>query len=297
MNIAEGSGQEDAKRMNDGGRFLGLFERFRELLERFREKSWIERLARFGLATKGFVYIMIGVLAVQVSLGLREKVAGARGALGVIADEPSGQVILGVVAVGLAGYVLWRAVQAVLDPEGKGWSLRGIAKRISYALSGAAYALLAYAALCLAAGAAVARNDHQARDWAARFLDWPLGPWLVGLTGLGILGLGIGTMYGAYHARFREKLHPGALTGKAGTWVTWSGRIGLAARAIVFGLIGSFLIRAALESNPRRVRDLDGALQVLAWQPYGTPILFTVAAGLAVYGAYLLVEARFRRIP
>ena len=260
-------------------------------------KPWIERLARFGFAAKGFVYILIGVLAVQVALGLRDKPAGARGALAVIVEQSSGQLLLGVVAVGLAGHVVWRFVQAILDPGNKGTNLRGIAKRAGYALSGAAYALLAYTAIRLTLGAAIGGNDHRARDWTARFLDWPLGPWLVGMAGVTVMGLGANALYGAYSARFREKLQPEALTAKTGAWVIWAGRIGLAARGTVFGLIGIFLTRAALESNPRRVRDLDGALQVLARQPYGTAILFLVAAGLVGYGAYLFVEARFRRIP
>ncbi len=260
-------------------------------------KPWIERLARFGFAAKGFVYILIGVLAVQVALGLRDKPAGARGALAVIVEQPSGRLLLGVVAIGLAGYVLWRFVQAILDPGNKGSNAKGIAKRTGYALSGAAYALLAYTAIRLTLGAATGGNDHRARDWTARFLDWPLGPWLVGVAGMTVLGLGVNALYVAYGARFHEKLQPEALSGKTGGWVTWAGRVGLAARGTVFGLIGVFLIRAAVESNPRRVRDLDGALQVLARQPYGTGMLFIVAAGLAAYGAYLFVEARFRRIP
>ncbi len=260
-------------------------------------KPWIERLARFGFAAKGFVYTMIGVLAVQVALGLRDETTGARGALAVIVEQPSGQLILGVVAIGLTGHVFWRFVQATLDPGNKGTNLKGIAKRAGYALSGAAYALLAYTAIRLTLGVAIGGNNHLARDWTARFLDWPLGPWLVGMVGLAVMSLGVIALYGAYSARFREKFQPDVLSRKTGAWVTWAGRIGLAARGIVFGLIGVFLIRAALESNPRRVRDLDGALQVLARQPYGTGMLCLVAAGLAAYGAYLFVGARFRRIP
>jgi hypothetical protein len=65
---------------------------------------------------------------------------------------------------------------------------------------------------------------------------------------------------------------------------------------IVFGLVGVFLIKAAVEYNPRAAIGLDGALRKLAAQMYGSVLLGLVAAGLVAFALYSLSDARYRRI-
>jgi hypothetical protein len=79
-------------------------------------------------------------------------------------------------------------------------------------------------------------------------------------------------------------------------WTTHAGRLGYAARGAVFGVIGVFLIQAALQTDPDAARGLGGALGTLARQPFGPYILGTVAVGLAAYGVFMFVTARYRRI-
>jgi hypothetical protein len=80
-------------------------------------------------------------------------------------------------------------------------------------------------------------------------------------------------------------------------WTKRSGQAGLAARGVVFCIIGVFLIQAALSANPEEARGLGGALDTLAAQPYGPYLLGAVALGLVGYGVYCAVNARYRRIP
>jgi hypothetical protein len=72
--------------------------------------------------------------------------------------------------------------------------------------------------------------------------------------------------------------------------------VGLVARMIVFGLIGVFVIKAAVDYNPRDAIGIDGALQKLAHQTYGELLLGVTAAGLVAYAVFCLVEARYREI-
>jgi hypothetical protein len=60
--------------------------------------------------------------------------------------------------------------------------------------------------------------------------------------------------------------------------------------------MGLFLILAAFRQEPGEAKGLAGALNTLAEQPYGPFLLGAVAAGLALYGLYMFVEARYRRI-
>jgi hypothetical protein len=75
-----------------------------------------------------------------------------------------------------------------------------------------------------------------------------------------------------------------------------AGRVGHAARGVTFGITGVYLLVAALHQSPEEARGLAGALAALLEQPYGPVLLGVVAAGLAMYGLYMFVEARYRRM-
>jgi hypothetical protein len=65
---------------------------------------------------------------------------------------------------------------------------------------------------------------------------------------------------------------------------------------VVFGLVGIFLVKAAIEYQPTAAVGLDGALAKLAHQSYGSWLLGLVAAGLVAFAVYSLSDARYRRI-
>ena len=74
------------------------------------------------------------------------------------------------------------------------------------------------------------------------------------------------------------------------------GVFGHLARMVVFGLIGYFLVRAAIDYDPDKAVGLDGALNKLAHASYGPILLGIVAAGLIAFAAYSVVDARYRRV-
>ena len=65
---------------------------------------------------------------------------------------------------------------------------------------------------------------------------------------------------------------------------------------VVFGLVGIFLVKAAIDYNPNNAVGIDGALAKLASNSYGPFLLGIVAAGLIAFGVYSLSDARYRRI-
>jgi hypothetical protein len=86
------------------------------------------------------------------------------------------------------------------------------------------------------------------------------------------------------------------MQGAVRPWAIGSGVVGHAARGVVFGLVGVFLAKAAIEYDPNEAIGVDGALLKVANASYGTLLLGLVAAGLVAYAVYCLVEARYRRI-
>lgn len=257
---------------------------------------WLARLARLGYAAKGIVYMIVGVLATQAAFGAGGQTTGSEGALQEIVTQPFGQVLLGIVAIGLVGYALWRFVQAGVDPDNKGSDAKGIATRLGYAVSGIIYGSLAVTAVRIMMGSSSGGGDSSSQTWTARLMSQPFGQWLVGIVGAIIIGLGLVQFYKAYKAKFREELKLGEMSSTEETWATRIGRLGFAARGVVFGIIGGFLIQAAYQSDPSEARGLGSALQTLAQQPFGPWLLGIVAIGLIAYGIFMGVMARYRRI-
>jgi hypothetical protein len=260
-------------------------------------RPWLERFGRFGYAAKGVVYALVGVLAVQEAFGRGGKTTGTEGALQAIARPPFGQFLLGVVAVGLVGYALWRFIQAIMDTENKGTHAKGIVTRGGYVVIGLIYAGLAVSAVRLIMGSGGGGSgEASTQGWTARLLSQPFGQWLVGIVGAVVIGIGLYQFYQAYSAKFREELNSVEMSSSEETWATWIGRFGFAARGVVFGIIGGFLIIAAIQAQPQEARGLGGALQTLVQQLYGPWLLGIVAIGLVAYGLFMFVLARYRRM-
>jgi len=259
---------------------------------------WIEGLGRFGYAAKGLVYLIVGGLAVQAALG---EEGGATtdqsGALSHIASAPFGRSLLVVMAVGLVGYALWKMALGILDTEHKGTEWKGLLARAVSVGVGFIYLGLAYSAMRIAMGVGnVQGSSQQTQDWTAWLMSQPFGIWLVILAGLLVIGNGLFQFYRAVKMDLCEDLDCGAMRGDQQTWVERIGRAGYAARGVAFMTIGGLLVAAARHHNPSEAQGLGGALATLASQPFGPYILLLVAAGLAAYGFYALVEARYRRM-
>lgn len=256
---------------------------------------WIERLARMGYIAKGIVYTIVGVLAMQAALGTGGQTTGSSGALHQIVTQPFGTFLLGIVTVGLVGYALWRVVQAVTDADNQGSDASGIGKRIGYVVSGVLYGGLAWTAAQIVMGSG-GGGGSSTQDWTARLMSQPFGVWLVGIVGVIVIGTGIYQIYKGVTAKFCEKLHLASMSKREQTWALSAGQFGLSARGVVLGLIGLFLIQAALETNPNQARGLGRTLQEVAEQPAGPWLLGIVAIGLIAYGIFMAFLGRYRRI-
>ena len=256
---------------------------------------WVERLARFGYAARGVVYAVIGLLAIQAAFGGRgqiEQQATPQGALQRIAEQS--RFLLALVAIGLAGYALWRFVQAVLDPENKGTDPKGLVKRGAMLASGIVYATLAIFAARIISGSGSSSGGSQ--DTAASLMDKPFGRWLVVLAGIAVIVSAAYQIHEAYTKKFRRRLKLEEMDPTEERLATHTGQVGLASRGVAFLLSGWFLIQAGLRYDPSQARGLGGALETLARQPYGPWLLGIVALGLIAYGAYSFLQARYRKI-
>jgi len=201
---------------------------------------------------------------------------------------------LALVALGLLGYAAWRLFQGILDPENEGRDAEGVVKRLDHVVNGLFHAALAVSVGGVALGSGGGGGGPD--DWTATLLQQPLGRLLTVAVGAGVVIIGLFQFYRAYDAKFMEKLKPGEMGPRERTWTRRGGRLGHAARGVVFVLIGAFLVQAALQSDPNEARGLGGALSALAGQPFGPYLLGAVAFGLVCFGLFMFVVARYRRI-
>ncbi|HEY8566563.1 MAG TPA: DUF1206 domain-containing protein [Beijerinckiaceae bacterium] len=253
-----------------------------------------ESLARLGYGARGLVYCLVGGLALIAAAGSGGQTGGSRSALATLLDQPFGRVILAIVTLGLAGFAVWRIVEGVTDADRRGGSGKALAVRTAHILSGLAYAGLALTAAGMALGRGRGQGDDQAaRDWTAWLLDKPFGQWLVGLAGLVIIGTGISFAARAWRGRVTDHM---ALDENTRRWAVPLGRLGFAARGLIFVLVGLFLVLAAYHGNSSEVKGLGGALQALRSQSYGWVLLGLTAAGLLAFGIFGFVQALYRRI-
>lgn len=254
---------------------------------------WIERLARLGYASKAVVYGIIGVLAFGAAFGL-SRATDQDGAFLTILRQPFGTFLLFIIALGLLGYAVWRIVQAIADPEGKGKGVKGIAYRSWLVSRGVFHGYLALEALRYAMRQVAGGED--AAHWLRRIMDQPFGKWLVVLAGLGVAGYGLGQIVAALVARLDKRLRLSGVSTAHRRWLLAISRYGLAARGVVFAIIGYFVMQAGLHQQPSHARDVGGALRAVAQGPRGLWLLAIVALGLISYGGYELIKARYRRI-
>ena len=256
---------------------------------------WIEWLARVGYAAKAVLYTVVGVLALQSAVGSGGKTTGSRGALTALVRQNFGALILVVIAAGLFGYAAWRIIEAILDPERRGTTAKGLAVRASIAVRAIVHAALGLQAVRLATGGGRA-GGQAVETWTGRLLDAPFGRWLVVGAGLAVAGYGIYQLYRAWAAKLSRQLDLASLSREAGSWVLNVCRCGIAARGVVFGICGWYLVRAGFAHDARAAADTGEALGAIAHQPFGGVLLAVVAVGLIAYAAYEVVQARYRVI-
>lgn len=260
---------------------------------------WVKNLARIGLAAIGVVYLLVGVLAFQLALGPGGGGGGSpdqQMALQQIQAAPLGRVLLGLIALGLFGYLVWRLTEAFADLEGEGDAPKGLAKRAGHAINGVAYGAIGLQAALLAAGRASGQGGSSQQEWTARLMGLPLGRWLVALGGLVVIGYGLYQIYEAWQQKYRDRLMYEQLSPAERRWVDPLSQIGLVAHGVVLGLIGLFLLQAAYRFNPQEAQGLAGALNEIASQPFGSWLLGAMGIGLIGYGCSKLAEARYHRV-
>jgi hypothetical protein len=257
-------------------------------------RPWVKPLARLGLTAKAVVYLTIGVLATKAAIGWGGRTTGTRGAMKELHAE-GGALVPAFLGLGLLCYAAWRLVQAIADTERKGSGWKGLGGRSVYLGSGLVHLGLAASAVGMAIGSRSADDDGLS-GWVATAMGSPVGELLVVIAGAVVMIVGVAQIVKAFKDDFTEKLERSRLSALRQRWVCRLGRFGHAARGVTFLIVGWFLVRAWLATDPGQARGIDGALRFLRAQENGDVFLGVVAVGVVAHGLYTLAEAWYRRV-
>lgn len=251
-------------------------------------------IAQAGLMAKGVVYCLLGLLAFMAAFNINGQSASKADTAGVfdfVYEQTGGQVMLGIIALGLFSYAIWRGIQAFGDSEHKGSDTKGIASRARYLFSGAAYASLAIYAVNILFSSASSSGDNK-QDIAQELLSKPFGQWLVGIAAAILFGVGLYQIYYGLSEKYRNHVQRvGRSSNKK--LLLLAGKLGYVARGIVWLLIAWLFANAAVHSNSSEAGDTSKAFKFLEHVSYGTYLLGAVGLGLICYGAFNFIRAKY----
>ena len=256
----------------------------------------VELLARTGLVVKGILYAIVGILAWRLAVGLGGKVTGSQGALISVLGQPFGRALILVAAGGLFGYAAWRTAQGLFDTDRRGRSWRALGVRTSYVARGVLHAAVGWQALRLYRGLS-ARTGTQ-NDIAREVFTWPLGSWVVVVTGLGLFAFAAYQMHRAAKGELGRHFDRERLRREIGSWAIHASRAGIAARSLVFGVVAWYLVRSGWNANPAEVAGSAKAIRAFGYppEPFGSWLLGATGLGLIAYGFYEVLQARYRTV-
>jgi hypothetical protein len=259
-------------------------------------ESWIEPVGRIGLATQGFLYGVVGLLALQVAAGHNDQ-ADQRGAIEAVGDQPFGRALLLVLTIGLALHCAWRLVLAARGTAGDD-SAKEWAKRLAELGRGLLYGAFTLVAAKLLIGSSSAEGGgggSEQRKAVGTVLGWPGGKFLATAIGVAVIGTGVWHASQLFTRKFVDKLDLAGRSETSRNVIVVLGSIGYVARGVVFAMVGWFIVESALDDDPNHTGGLDQALKRLAFSDHGPELLRLVAAGLIVFGIYRIIDARLRK--
>ena len=248
-----------------------------------------EKFASFGIATKGFVYLIIGILTTLAAFGLGGQKSGSGTVLDFIKDQTFGNVLLVLLAVVLLGYVFYRWYQVFSNGNNQNDDAKGWIKRVAYFISGALYGVLAYSALNLVMGSSASKGSLTkllfSSDYATIFAI---------IIGVALVGKGVYEFYQAYSGKFKEEVQGAEIPQKAQSLVMRAGKVGYTARGIVAGILGYLFLKAGVSGSAQKLSKTDvfSYLQ----DEFGTIVMGLVALGLAAYGIFKIIEAKYSSV-
>ena len=264
------------------------------VVDRATDSDAFEYAARGGFAISGVLHLLIAFIILRIAFGSGGN-ADQSGALATLSTQTGGTVILWVAAIGLVALGLWRVAEAIVGSkpgEGSGsnqddtpaWKR---AKSAGLAIVNFAIALSA-ARFAMGSGK---QSSQQNSGMSAQLMQSGWGKALLIAVALGLIGVGGYHVYKGASKKFLKDLRV-----SGGTGINAVGVGGYVAKGLVLAGAGVLVIVATLQADPSKASGIDAAVKALGNAPFGKFLLILAALGIAAFGVYSFVRARFGRM-
>lgn len=256
--------------------------------------EWLDHVARAGLVAYGTVHLLIGWLALQLAFGEAAKGdASSTGALRTVAQQPLGEVLIWLIAIGMWLMVLWRLTEAAFGHQDESDENKRWRKRAMSLGKAILYGTIAWTAIQIATSTgSQGGSGGGTESMTARLMNLPGGQLIVGLVALGILAYGARLIYQGWTEGFKDHLDAEGKSGDDGSAYVMLGKVGYIAKGVAIMLIGGLFMYAAITHQAKKSGGLDQALQTVLGYPFGQAVVVAIGLGLAAYGLFSFARAR-----
>lgn len=251
-------------------------------------------LARAGFVGYGIVHLLFAWLALQIAFGKAADEGDQSGALRTLAEQPLGRFLVIAIAVGLLAMAIWQGFEATIGHREDRGNER-VFERLGSVGRTIAYLYFAWTAYQVFNHANSSSAD-KSRALSEELMASSGGRWVVSLAGFALALLGVGLVVYGVTKRFEKHMLTGQMSLRTRTLSRRLGVAGYSAKGIAYGITGVLVVTAAVTYNPNQARGLDAALHTLRQQSYGPFLLALVALGIAAFGAFCFVQARYRKV-
>jgi hypothetical protein len=266
----------------------------RQTATRAADNPALEVVTRAGFIGYGVTHLLVAWLALQVAFGKPANAGDPGGALHTIATKPLGTALVIAIVIGLVAMTIWQALEAAVGhrvDQGK----ERVLERLGSVGRVLVYGYLAWTGVKVITDASASSAAGQEAK-SAELMSSSGGRWLVGLAGVALAAVGIGMIIYGLIKRFEKHLRVERMSPGTRKLSRRLGIFGYVAKGVAYGIAGVLLVSAAVTYDPDKARGLDAALRTLAAQPYGGFLLAVVALGIAAFGVFCFIQARYRKV-
>jgi hypothetical protein len=254
--------------------------------------DWVVPMMRAGYSARGIVYIAVGSLALIAAVE-GGATPDARSAVATFLDEPLGNTVVALIALGLICYSMWRFIDAFWDLDDKGSDVKGGLARAGQFISGTTHLALGWSVGMLAINRGGRGGGTNSQHWTAALMSQPFGRVLVGIAGGVVLALAVTQFVKAFKEKYKDELLYTAIAAKLDPLI----KMGLVAHGAVILIVGGFLLWAAWTADPSQAGGLREALGMVRAADAGQWLFMAIAIGLIGFASYCFIQAVYRIVP
>lgn len=257
-------------------------------VENVQNSDLFEKAARAGHFVSGLLHILIGYIAIRLAFGQGGN-ADQSGALAELGSKPGGSIALWVAVVAFVALALWRVMEAIVGKKSDE-DAGSVTDRLKAASLAVVYIAFAWSTYGFASGSGESSGQQNA-GMTAQLMENTLGKFVLIVVGLVIVGVGGYHVYKGVSKNFLDDLE-----GYSGKAVERLGIAGYVAKGIALIGAGGLVVAAVFTSDPSKATGIDGAIKTLGSQPFGQVLLVAAGIGIALYGLYAFVLARYAKM-